>query len=122
MSCDITCVTERFTMSSTEPVGLTHCKFVLVFAVLMDLLGVSILLIGVFVPLEINGRDFGDLLVYSGALLVLLSMGGWLMWYSGNIEGLISEMEPTDKPSAVERLARTLSRRIRRHHLSYNTP
>lgn len=109
-------------MSSTEPVGLTHCKFVLVFAVLMDLLGVSILLIGVFVPLEIHGCDFGDLLVYSGALLVLLSMGGWLMWYSGNIEGLISEKEPTHTNNALERLARTLSRHIRRHHRSHSTP
>uniref|UniRef100_A0A673NEB8 Transmembrane protein 238 n=1 Tax=Sinocyclocheilus rhinocerous TaxID=307959 RepID=A0A673NEB8_9TELE len=86
------------------------CSCLLVFAVFMDLFGVSALLIGVFVPLEIGGRDFGDLLVYSGALLVLMSMGGWVMWYSGNIEGLISGNELTHKRNAVDRFARTLSR------------
>lgn len=108
-------------MSGTDHIGLTHCKFLLVFAVLMDLFGVSILLIGIFVPLEIGGRDFGDLLVYSGALLVLMSMGAWVMWYSGNIDGLIPEKELTDKHNAVERFARSLSRRIRRPHRDHRT-
>ncbi|KAK9960568.1 hypothetical protein ABG768_008417 [Culter alburnus] len=108
-------------MSGADRVGLTHCKFVLVFAVLMDLLGVSTLLIGVFVPLEIGGRDFSDLLVYSGAVLVLMSMGAWIMWYSGNIDGLIPEKEMTPKRNAVDRLARTLSRRVRRPHRSHST-
>lgn len=107
--------------SGPEGVGLTHCKCVLVFAVFMDLLGLSAILIGVFVPLEVGGRDFGDLLVYSGALLVLMSMGGWVMWYSGNIEGLISGNELTHKRNAVDRFARTLSRRIRKPHRSHNT-
>uniref|UniRef100_UPI003AAC3554 transmembrane protein 238-like n=1 Tax=Centroberyx gerrardi TaxID=166262 RepID=UPI003AAC3554 len=94
--------------------GLSHCKLALVFAVLMDLLGVASLLLGVFAPLEIQGRDFGDLLVYSGALLVLLSLGGWVMWYSGNIEGLTSKRELGGAVGgAVDRLARSLSRRIR---------
>ncbi|XP_052434877.1 transmembrane protein 238a isoform X2 [Carassius gibelio] len=110
------------TMPTADRVGLTHCKFVLVLAVLLDLLGVSALLIGVFVPLEVGGRDFGDLLLYSGALLVLLSMGGWVMWYSGNIEGLKSGTELTHKRNAVERIARTLSRRIRKPHRGRSTP
>lgn len=94
--------------------GLSHCKLALVFAVLMDLLGVISLLLGVFSPLEIQGRDFGDLLVYSGALLVLLSLAGWVMWYSGNIEGLTSRKELGGTVgNAVDRLARSLSRRIR---------
>lgn len=94
--------------------GLSHCKLALVFAVLMDLLGVISLLLGVFATLEIQGRDFGDLLVYSGALLVLLSLAGWVMWYSGNIEGLTSRKElGGTMGNAVDRLARSLSRRIR---------
>lgn len=93
--------------------GLSHCKLALVFAVLMDLLGVTSLLLGVFAPLEIQGQDFGDLLVYSGALLVLLSLAGWVMWYSGNIEGLTSRKELGGTVgNAVDRLARSLSRRI----------
>lgn len=94
--------------------GLSHCKLALVFAVLMDLLGVISLLLGVFAPLEIKGQDFGDLLVYSGALLVLFSLAGWVMWYSGNIEGLTSKIELGEVVGgAVDRLARNLSRRIR---------
>ena len=46
--------------------GLSHCKLALAFAVLMDLLGGAALLVGVFAHLEIKGRDFGDLLVYTG--------------------------------------------------------
>ncbi|KAK6327384.1 hypothetical protein J4Q44_G00030290 [Coregonus suidteri] len=60
--------------------GLSHCKLALAFAVLMDLLGGTALLVGVFVPLNIKGRDFGDLLVYTGALFVLMSLGGWVLW------------------------------------------
>lgn len=94
--------------------GLSHCKLALAFAVLMDLLGVTSLLLGVFAPLEIQGRDFGDLLVYSGALLVLLSLAGWVLWYSGNIEGLRTKKELGGTVGgAVDRLARSLSRRIR---------
>lgn len=99
---------------SADNEGLTHCKFILVFAIIMDLLGITIVLIGVFVPLEIKGKDFGDLLVYSGVLLVLMSMVGWVMWYSGNIEGLSLAKDLGYKRTAVDRLARTLSRRIRR--------
>ncbi|XP_062395161.1 transmembrane protein 238a [Sardina pilchardus] len=108
--------------TSLDDSGLTRCKFVLIFAVLMDLLGVASLLIGVFVDLSINDSDFGDFLVYSGALLILLSMGGWVMWYSGNIEGLVDGKELTYKRSAVDRIARSLSRRIRRPHRSQTEP
>ncbi|KAL6461233.1 hypothetical protein MHYP_G00311990 [Metynnis hypsauchen] len=93
--------------------GLSHCKVALAFAVIFDLLGVVALLVGVFVPLEVKGRDFGDLLVYTGALMVLMSLGGWVMWYSGNIEGLASSKEMGHIGNAVDRIARTLSRKIR---------
>uniref|UniRef100_A0A3B4CSR4 Transmembrane protein 238 n=1 Tax=Pygocentrus nattereri TaxID=42514 RepID=A0A3B4CSR4_PYGNA len=101
---------------------LVYCKFALVFAVLTDLLGITSVLIGVFAPLEVKGRDFGDLLVYSGALLVLLSMAGWVMWYSGNIEGLRSANVLSDlKAGAVDRLARSLSQRIRKSRRGHAT-
>ncbi|GAA6110959.1 uncharacterized protein LOC103032975 [Tachysurus ichikawai] len=98
---------------SAENEGLTHCKIILVFAITMDLIGITILLVGVFVTLEVKGQDFGDLLVYSGVLLVLMSMIGWVMWYSGNIEGLSITKDLGSKHSAVDRLAHTLSLRIR---------
>lgn len=55
--------------------GLSHCKLALVFAVLMDLLGGAALLMGVFAPLEVNGRDFGDLLVYTGMKYTVILFG-----------------------------------------------
>ncbi|XP_028831378.1 transmembrane protein 238a [Denticeps clupeoides] len=100
--------------------GLTRCKLVLVFAVMMDLFGVTSMLIGVFASLEVRGRDFSDLLVYTGALLILMSMGGWVMWYSGNIEGLAFGKELGYRRTVVDRIARTLSRRIRRTHRGHS--
>ncbi|KAF7211524.1 transmembrane protein 238 [Nothobranchius furzeri] len=93
--------------------GLSHCKLALAFAVVMDLLGGAALLVGVFAHLEINGKDFGDFLVYSGALLVVMSLAGWVLWYSGNIEGLMQQKELGHIGNAVDRIARTLSRKIR---------
>lgn len=50
--------------------------------------------------------------VCAGALLVLMSLGGWVLWYSGNIEGLMSKKELGHIGSAVDRVARKLSRKI----------
>ncbi|KAM4726010.1 transmembrane protein 238a isoform 1-T2 [Anableps anableps] len=94
---------------------LSHCKLALGFAVLMDLLGGVSLLVGVFASLEIHGQEFGDLLVYSGVLLMVASLAGWVLWYSGNIEGLTPKKELGHISSAVDRLARQVSRKIFSH-------
>ncbi|KAG7325630.1 hypothetical protein KOW79_010555 [Hemibagrus wyckioides] len=41
--------------------------------------------------------------------------GGWVMWYSGNIEGLAVSKEMGHIGNAVDRIARTLSRKMRTH-------
>lgn len=97
-----------------ENEGLAHCKIILAFAIIMDLLGITIVLIGVFVPIDVKDKDIGDLLVYSGVLMVLMSMIGWVMWYSGNIEGLSLAKDLGYRRNAVDHLARSLSRRIHR--------
>ncbi|XP_015236997.1 transmembrane protein 238a [Cyprinodon tularosa] len=101
---------------------LSHCKLALVFAVLMDVLGGVALLVGVFAPLKFHGEEFGDLLVYSGVLLMVASLAGWVLWYSGNIEGLTPEKDMGHISSAVDRIARRLSRKMFSHrkHLSYS--
>lgn len=58
-----------------------------------------------------TGHNF--LIHFAGALLVLMSMAGWVLWYSGNIDGLTSKKELGHISSAVDRLARNLSRKIR---------
>lgn len=62
--------------------GLGRCRLALLLAVAMDVAGMAALLTGVFAQLQVRGRDFGDLLIYSGALLVFLSLLGWILWYT----------------------------------------
>ncbi|XP_005808223.1 transmembrane protein 238-like [Xiphophorus maculatus] len=94
---------------------LSHCKVALVIAVLMDLLGGASLLVGVFASLKLNGEECGDVLVYSGILFLVASLAGWVLWYSGNIEGLPPKKEHGHLNSAVDRLARRVSRKIFSH-------
>ncbi|XP_007663041.2 transmembrane protein 238, partial [Ornithorhynchus anatinus] len=93
--------------------GLGRCRAALVLAVALDVAGLAALLTGVFARLQAHGRDFGDLLIYSGAILVFLSLLGWIFWYTGNIE--ISRLELQRdyglRPGTLARLARKLSRR-----------
>lgn len=93
--------------------GLGRCRAALLLAVALDVAGMAALLTGVFAQLQVRGRDFGDLLIYSGALLVFLSLLGWILWYTGNIEISRQELERDYglRPSALARLARKLSRR-----------
>uniref|UniRef100_A0A8C1DY79 Transmembrane protein 238a n=2 Tax=Cyprinus carpio carpio TaxID=630221 RepID=A0A8C1DY79_CYPCA len=97
--------------------GLKHCKVALGFAVIFDIFGFTALFLGLFVPLEMKGRDFGDLLVYTGALMVLISLGGWVMWYSGNIEGIPTQKDLRRIGNAVDHLARSLSKKIYTHRV-----
>ncbi|XP_049756179.1 transmembrane protein 238 [Elephas maximus indicus] len=93
--------------------GLGRCRMALLLAVALDVAGMAALLTGVFAQLQVRGRDFGDLLIYSGALLVFLSLLGWILWYTGNIEISRQELERDYglRPSALARLARKISRR-----------
>lgn len=99
------------------PAALGRCRMALLFAVLMDLVGVVSLLVGIFAQLQINGRDFGDLLIYTGAILVFMSLIGWIFWYTGNIEISLEELERdyVVKGGTLAHLARKISRRLSRH-------
>uniref|UniRef100_A0A8D0B595 Transmembrane protein 238 n=1 Tax=Salvator merianae TaxID=96440 RepID=A0A8D0B595_SALMN len=92
--------------------GLGRCRLALAFALLMDAAGTGALLTGIFARLRLRGRDFGDLLIYSGAVLVFLSLLGWIMWYTGNIEIAPEELarDYAAKRGTLARLARKISR------------
>lgn len=54
--------------------------FFLSLAVVLDVAGLLLLLVGVFAPLS-----FWDFFVLSGPLLVFLSLIPWIFWYLGSL-------------------------------------
>lgn len=68
--------------------GLGRCTCCFWAAVAFDTVGLSVLLIGVFVTVF-----FYDLLIYAGAIIIFLSLIWWVFWYSGNIEVPVVELE-----------------------------
>ncbi|KAK2816801.1 hypothetical protein Q5P01_024992 [Channa striata] len=73
-----------------EPVyrGLGRCVCCFWLAVAFDIVGLVVLLIGVFVNVF-----FYDLLIYAGAIVIFLSLIWWVFWYSGNIEVPPADLE-----------------------------
>ncbi|KAJ7984731.1 hypothetical protein DPEC_G00357800 [Dallia pectoralis] len=61
--------------------GVGRCKCAFWFALVHDIVGVSILLTGVFADIFCR-----DLFIYSGAVVIFLSLIWWVFWFSGNIE------------------------------------
>lgn len=68
--------------------GLGRCVCCFWLAVAFDIVGLAVLLIGVFANVF-----FYDLLVYAGAIVIFLSLIWWVFWYSGNIEVPPAELE-----------------------------
>ncbi|XP_053708630.1 transmembrane protein 238-like [Synchiropus splendidus] len=68
--------------------GLGRCVCCFWLAVAFDVVGLLVLLIGVFVSVF-----FSDLLIYAGSIVIFLSLIWWVFWYSGNIEVAPSELE-----------------------------
>ncbi|CAJ1075369.1 transmembrane protein 238-like [Xyrichtys novacula] len=68
--------------------GLGRCVYCFWLAVSFDIVGLAILLIGVFADVF-----FYDLLIYAGAIVIFLSLIWWVFWYSGNIEVPPAELE-----------------------------
>lgn len=68
--------------------GLGRCVCCFWLAVAFDIVGLAVLLIGVFVNIF-----FYDLLIYAGAIVIFLSLIWWVFWYSGNVEVPPAELE-----------------------------
>jgi len=58
-----------------------RCGVGLLLALLCDVLGLVLLLLGLFAPLS-----YWDFFVYLGALLLAFSILFWIFWYTFNIE------------------------------------
>ncbi|XP_058027848.1 transmembrane protein 238-like [Ahaetulla prasina] len=98
-----------------------RCAIFLAIALVMDVAGLVLLLVGGVGRPTVDGRPFKDFLMLTGGLLLFLSLLCWLFWYSGNLRGVpVEELplgtagrspEPRRHPSFL-RLAAKLSERL----------
>lgn len=77
---------EPFTETRYGGVGRCKCSFWM--AVVHDVVGLFIMMVGVFAGLVIH-----DLFIYAGAIMIFLSLIWWVFWYSGNIDVPPEELE-----------------------------
>jgi len=66
-----------------------RCALFLVLAILCDVVGLVILLVGIFAPIS-----FWDFFVLSGPLLIFISLVFWIFWYLGNLTVPYAELLP----------------------------
>ena len=66
-----------------------RCRMFFLLAILLDAVGLILFFIGIAAPLS-----YWDFFVFSGPLLVFLSLVFWIFWYVGNLEVSVEEMLP----------------------------
>lgn len=94
--------------------GVGRCMCFFWFALAHDVLGVIIIMVGVF-----GGFFIHDLFIYAGAIVIFLSLIWWLLWYTGNIDVPPKELEDDVglmklKDRGLSRLVRNMSERLSR--------
>ncbi|CAL8238143.1 unnamed protein product [Merluccius merluccius] len=72
-------------MDYTRYVG--RCMGLALIALLMDTVGLILFFVGIFAS-----SNFWDFLIFTGTLLIFLSLVFWILWYLGNIEVSLEEL------------------------------
>ncbi|XP_051988612.1 uncharacterized protein LOC127648062 [Xyrauchen texanus] len=94
------------------------CLSLFFMAIVFDITGFVLLFVGIFGDLRIHGAFYGDFLIHTGALLLFVSLGFWLMWYIGNIRVQEEGLERRSSAAhSVKNLARKLTERLSKTHL-----